>query len=145
MATKTKRTISLLSNPEQGGEQKKHRMLSDSNCEFNYTVESEADIENVDTVVLDTNTLLANSQTVQESIQKSLAVEMNKMVESIISGVVDGLTKELTSWKMKTKHSVMRNACDPVVEIENLLDTDGQYSRRNSLRIFGIPEGNEAR
>ena len=28
---------------------------------------------------------------------------------------------------------------DRVVEIENLLDTGGQYSRRNSLRIFGIP------
>ena len=93
MATKTKRTISLLSNPEQGGEQKKNRMLSDSICEFNYTVESVADDDNVDNVVLDTNTLLAISQTVQESIQKSLAVEMKKMVESIISGVVDGLTK----------------------------------------------------
>ena len=34
---------------------------------------------------------------------------------------------------------------DRVVEIENLLDTGEQYSRRNNLRIFGIPEGNEAR
>ncbi|KAH3720011.1 hypothetical protein DPMN_062901 [Dreissena polymorpha] len=37
------------------------------------------------------------------------------MVESIISGVVDCLTKELTSWKVKTKHSVMRIACCVIV------------------------------
>ncbi|KAH3720023.1 hypothetical protein DPMN_062913 [Dreissena polymorpha] len=78
MATKTKRTLSLLSNPEQGGEQKKNRKLLDSNCEFNYTVERVADNDNVDNVVLDTSTLLSISQTVQESIQKSLIVEMNK-------------------------------------------------------------------
>ncbi|KAH3839902.1 hypothetical protein DPMN_113342 [Dreissena polymorpha] len=78
MATKTKRTISLLSNPEQGSEQRNNRMLSDSNGEFNTTVESVAGNDNVDNVVLDTNTLLAISQSVHESSQKSLAVEMKK-------------------------------------------------------------------
>ncbi|KAH3770427.1 hypothetical protein DPMN_171714 [Dreissena polymorpha] len=118
MDTKIKRTTSLLSTPEKGGEQKKNRMLSDSICEFNYTVESVAGNDNVDNDVLDTNTLLA--QTIQESIQKSLAVEMKKMVESIISGVVDGFKKiidtlESENKTLRNENSMLR---DRVVEIK---------------------------
>ncbi|KAH3798963.1 hypothetical protein DPMN_152567 [Dreissena polymorpha] len=98
-------TISLLSTPEQGGEQKKNRTSNNSNCEFNYSVESMAGNENVDNVVLDKDTLMAISQTLQDN-QKSLAVEMKRRVDS---------RNGLTSWKAKTKHFEMRTGCCVIV------------------------------
>ncbi|KAH3774302.1 hypothetical protein DPMN_175681 [Dreissena polymorpha] len=142
--TAVKRTISVLSTPEDQGEQKKNRVASVgvSSCEFNYTFDSMADFENPTNVVLDDNTMKAIKQTVQEAINTVLSTQMKSMIETIITGVVDGLSKrieclELENNSLKNENGILK---DRMVKIENTLDASEQYSRRNSLRIFGIPE-----
>lgn len=147
LATKTKRTISLLSTPEEGGEPKKNRFASDSSCDFdfNYTYESMAEKENVNSIILDDKSMMIIAQTVQETVQKSLSEQLKNMVEIIINGVVDGLSKRIESLENENKYLRQENNLlkDRIASIENELDASEQYSRRNSVRIFGIPENSD--
>ena len=66
ITTKTKRTISVLSTPEQGGDPKKNRLNSVSSSEFNYTFDNMAETEKVD-VNLDDKTVLAIANAIKDS------------------------------------------------------------------------------
>ncbi|KAH3880668.1 hypothetical protein DPMN_004589 [Dreissena polymorpha] len=91
---KTKRTISVLSTPEQGGYIKKNRLASGSCADFYYTFESMDDAEKVD-FKLDDKAIQALVKDVEDSIESSLSMKMKSMVESIVSGVVDGLSMRI--------------------------------------------------
>ena len=91
--------------------------------------------DNVGNVGLDVNIMRAIKQTVQEAINHALSVQMKTMIETIITGVVDGLSKRIEcleheNTKLQNENRTLKDA----------LDASEQYSRRNSLRIFGIPE-----
>ncbi|KAH3738745.1 hypothetical protein DPMN_045388 [Dreissena polymorpha] len=138
-AAKTKRTLSVLSTPEDQGEQKKNRIKSNSSCDFNYTFENMAETENFGNVTLDDNTIRAIKQTVQDAINNAISTQMQTMIETIITGVVDGLSKRIEcleneNLKLKNENRILNDA----------LDANEQYSRRNSLRIFGIPESEKS-
>ncbi|KAH3859858.1 hypothetical protein DPMN_102679 [Dreissena polymorpha] len=138
-SAKTKRTISVLSNPEDQGEQKKNRIKSVSSCNFNYTFENRAETDNFGNVALDDNTMMANKQTVQDAINNAISSQMKSMIETIITGVVDGLSKRIECLENENMQLKNENRI-----LNDTLDASEQYNRRNSLRICGIPESDKA-
>ncbi|KAH3752365.1 hypothetical protein DPMN_186982 [Dreissena polymorpha] len=76
----TKRAISVLSTPEQGGDLKKNRLASGSSADFNYTFESMDDAEKAD-FKFDDKAIQAIVKAVEDSIESSLSMKMKSMVE----------------------------------------------------------------
>ncbi|XP_052241446.1 uncharacterized protein LOC127851662 [Dreissena polymorpha] len=144
-AAKTKRTISVLSTPEQGGDQKKNRFDSGSGCDFNYTFDNMAEIEKAE-VNLDEKTMNSIIKAVKESVQASFSNQMQSMLESIAAGVVERLSNRIEC--LENDNQVLRNENnmlrDRVTDLENQMYAGEQYSRRNNVRIFGVPESPES-
>ncbi|KAH3834744.1 hypothetical protein DPMN_108079 [Dreissena polymorpha] len=105
-ASKTKRTISVLSTQEQGGDLKKNRINSGSSCDFNYTFDNMAEIEKVD-VNLEEITMILIIKAVKDSIPSSFSNQMQSMVESITAGVVDKLSNRIEC--IETDNQALRN------------------------------------
>ncbi|KAH3769725.1 hypothetical protein DPMN_171000 [Dreissena polymorpha] len=101
-----------------------------------------SDVEHPGNAVLDDTTMKAIKLTAQEAINNILSIQIKSMIETIITGVVDGLSKRIECLELENKSlkSENRILTERLVKVEITLDASEQYSRRNSLRIFGIPE-----
>jgi len=64
------------------------------------------------------------------------------MIESIVAGVVDGLSNRIASLENDNQVLLDENRMlrDRVTDLELGMDASEQYSRRNNVRIFGVPE-----
>ncbi|KAH3775355.1 hypothetical protein DPMN_176756 [Dreissena polymorpha] len=131
-AAKTKGTISLLSTPEDQVEHNKNRVASASvsDCDFNYTFESMAEVEHPGNVVLDDTNMKAIKIIVQEAINNVLSIQIKSMIETIITRVVDGLSKSIECIELENKSlkSENRILTERLVKVENTLDASEQYS-----------------
>ncbi|KAH3693799.1 hypothetical protein DPMN_081237 [Dreissena polymorpha] len=87
IGAKTKRTIFVLSTPEQGGDLKKNRLASGSSADLNYTFESMDDAEKVD-FKLDDKAIQAIVKAVEDSIESSLSMKMKSMLSRSFLGLL---------------------------------------------------------
>lgn len=71
---------------------------------------------------------------VSQIIQDSLQQQLTTMVNSIVTGVLQGLTDKISSLQKENDELKQK-----VKTLEEAIDSADQYSRRNCLRITGIP------
>ena len=83
---------------------------------------SQADISNIASVL-------------DSTFETKVESQLESMVKKIISGVIDGFRDEIATLRNENKQLKTR-----VDRLELAADTAEQYSRRNCLRISGIPE-----
>lgn len=136
--TSSKRSCSVLSTPDTVSDQKKNRIQSDSFAEeYQYTI---------DTMSLDAPIDQELVETISSAVKKSVTANMEPilkgMIDSIVDGVVSSLKNRITL--VEESNEILRKEnkilIDRVSELEKARIEAEQYSRRNSLRISGIPE-----
>lgn len=71
--------------------------------------------------------------------------EIESMIDSIVKGVVSGLTEKIKSLEEANADLQQKNELllSKISALESQADHSEQYSRRNCLRISGVPEQNE--
>ena len=72
---------------------------------------------------------------ITEAVRSSLQSQISTLVSSIVDGVVKGLQSKISSLEEETQQ--LRSKLRSLVE---KADKSEQYSRRNCLRLSGIPE-----
>ena len=82
------------------------------------------------------------SSVMKESFREDLRSEMSEMIKSIVDGVISGLyekihTIERENSALKQENTSLRSRIE---KLESAAEAAEQYSRRNCLRVSGIPE-----
>ena len=88
-------------------------------------------ITSVPSITLKENDL----KTIAEILHSSFETNITQMINNIISGVVDGLKATISS--LEKENRLLRTR---VASLEAKVDEAEQYSRRNFLRVAGVPE-----
>ena len=78
-------------------------------------------------------------KTIAEFLKGAFDPKLTEMVNSIVTGVLDGLRDKVT--KLEKENKDLR---ERVEKLEAKADVAEQYSRRNCLRIAGVPEDQAA-
>lgn len=73
-----------------------------------------------------------------EIVQESFRSQVTDLVNSIVQGVLAGLQTKVGV--LETENAVLKNRVD---KLETALESAEQYSRRNCLKISGVPENIE--
>ena len=81
-------------------------------------------------------------KTIGEILRASFEPRLNAMITAIIDGVVEGLTTTVHNLQSQVNELQKENADlkQRVTLLETKADAAEQYSRRNCLRISGVPE-----
>lgn len=84
----------------------------------------------------------ANMETIAELIKNSFQPQIAEMVSSIVNGVLEGLQSTVTALgientQLRTENKELKSR---VAVLETKVDAAEQYSRRNCLRVAGVPE-----
>lgn len=145
-----------LTSPEDLSELKKNRLLSESSksdisdisnlsimADQDVQANVEANVEPAATNIPPTDTSSQNVitlkdtdiQTIAGILRESFAPQMTEMINTIVSGVVQGLNLTIQSLEKENRGLKAR-----VELLEAKVDAAEQYSRRNCLRIAGVPE-----
>ncbi|MEW8545260.1 MAG: hypothetical protein AB2693_17185 [Candidatus Thiodiazotropha sp.] len=84
----------------------------------------------------------SNMETIAELLKASFQPQLTEMISSIVSGVLEGLQSTVASLQNENKQLRTENheLKSKFATLENKVDTAEQYSRRNCLRIAGVPE-----
>jgi len=144
-----KRDLSCLSSPEDYLDYKKNRFGSNSseNESFNYTLDCYTSSNIPDAMASSGQTTshpLDQSvvSTIVDAVTENIKGLMKGMVENIASGVVSGLSRRITELEKQNETLQKTNEAllNRVSALEKSRDASEQYSRRNILRISGIPE-----
>ena len=152
----------VLSSPEESTDLKKNKLSLSINSEsreedtsdisdLSVMAESmEANIQEAegdDTGVMKpahTHKTLAENdlKTIGEIIRASFEPRLNAMITAIIDGVVEGLTTTVHNLQSQVNELQKENADlkQRVTSLETKADAAEQYSRRNCMRISGVPE-----
>lgn len=79
---------------------------------------------------------------ISEMLKDTFRGEIVGMVDSIVKGVLSGLTERISSLEKENIDLKQQNASltSRVATLEKAVDQGEQYSRRNCLRITGVPE-----
>ena len=75
---------------------------------------------------------------ITSSIQESINIQIEDMVAKIVNGVLGGLRSRITDLEEENQQLKRRRQV-----VQSTLDSVEQYSRRNCIRISGIPETND--
>ena len=78
------------------------------------------------------------NQQVTQQIQESFQTQVSQLVNSIVEGVLAGLHSKIASLEQENSNLKKR-----VEKLEISADNAEQFSRRNCLRISGVPEKND--
>ena len=120
-----------LSSPADQADQKKTKPVSDKeNTGFTISEEAEAGIS-------PTQITLSEDNLAQISVylRSSFENELPTLVSSIVEGVVNSLSEKIK--QLSDENAQLKRR---VEELETKVDRAEQYSRRNCLRLSGIPE-----
>lgn len=132
-----------LTSPEDLNELKKNKLLSESGSD------TSSDISNL-SIMADTVEPAATSEqsplsqitlkendlkTIADILRNTFEPQITAMIGSIVKGVLDGLTSHVKAVEKENESLKTR-----VALLEAKSDAAEQYSRRNSLRITGVPE-----
>lgn len=141
-----------LASPEDLSELKKNRLLSESSKSdisdlSNLSIMADQDVQaNVEPAVTNIPPSGTSSQnvitlkdtdiqTIAGILRETFAPQLAQMVNTIVSGVVEGLNLTIQSLEKENRGLKAR-----VELLEAKVDAAEQYSRRNCLRIAGVPE-----
>lgn len=141
-----------LTSPEDLSELKKNRLLSESSKSdisdiSNLSIMADQDVQaNVEPAVTNIPPSGTSSQnvitlkdtdiqTIAGILRETFAPQLTEMVNTIVSGVVEGLNLTIQSLQKENRGLKAR-----VELLEAKVDAAEQYSRRNCLRIAGVPE-----
>lgn len=138
-----------LQSPEELSELKKNRVtsnsesaseadISDLSIMSNTAEKEELETASQSVIRLD-NT---NMETIAELLKTSFQPQLTEMVGSIINGVLEGLQSTVITLQNEIKELRMENneLKSKVLALETKADAAEQYSRRNCLRVAGVPE-----
>ena len=132
-----------LTSPEDLNELKKNKLLSESGSD------TSSDISNL-SIMADTVEPAATSEqsplsqitlkendlkTIADILRNTFEPQITAMISSIVKGVLDGLTSHVKAVEKENESLRTR-----VAFLEAKSDAAEQYSRRNCLRIAGVPE-----
>lgn len=121
-----------LSSPEELLAPKKNRFNSNS---LETVTSVNTDTMSATNLALDATAIQSIAEALKDTVLTRLTDTMASMVEAIVKGVNDGLANRIT--KLEAENELLRVR---VRALENTADTAEQYSRRNCLRVAGIPE-----
>lgn len=145
-----------LQSPEDLSELKKNRVASNSEPAsesdisdlsiMSNTAEKEASETASQSVIRLDN---ANMETIAELLKVSFQPQLAEMVGTIVNGVLEGLQTTVAALQstvaalqgeirqMRVENNEMKSK---IVTLETKADAAEQYSRRNCLRVAGVPE-----
>ena len=138
-----------LSSPEEIGEAKKNKLSSVSSSDSSILAEPSTPVtinmeDGSGTVADGDETVISHGviSLTDSDIQKigvivtdTFKTQISDLVTSVVNGVIAGLKSTISS--LEKENSDLRKK---VVDLEGRADAAEQYSRRNSLRVAGIPE-----
>lgn len=79
---------------------------------------------------------------ISEILKETFRGEIVGMVDSVVKGVLGGLSERISSLEKENTDLKQQNASlsSRIMSLEKAVDQGEQYSRRNCLRITGVPE-----
>ncbi|XP_053385838.1 uncharacterized protein LOC123539936 [Mercenaria mercenaria] len=86
-------------------------------------------------IVLSSEDIIAISNALKGTLREEFKLEQQNQVQAIVNGVLAGLNAKIQN--LETENAVLRARVD---QLEQKADDAEQYSRRNCLRIRGVPE-----
>ncbi len=135
-----------LSSPEDLTESKKNRIPDISDSESDTTM-STPDIpithaQSPPKVTLDADAILSIAMALKGMLKDELKEYTQTLSRSIIDGVAEGIHTKIADLQSENAELKTQNAVltEHVKQLETAVDAGEKYSRRNSLRINGIPE-----
>lgn len=133
-----------LSSPEELVLPKKCKSLLESSVTFESSdlPDSILMAEAMTNISLDASTIQAIALALKDTIQSNLQVMIDASIKPIVDGVVHGLQIRIDTLELDNKALKDQNTklLDRVVELESSSESAEQYSRRNCLRLSGVPE-----
>ena len=149
-----------LTSPDFPGEQKKNKPYQSPQTPISETEEvsemamvtdnDEGSVSGLDgtdqqsnlNITLREADILQISNVLKESFRGDLRLELSDMVKTIVDGVLSGLkekiqTVERENTALKQENTDLRAR---IVKLESAAEASEQYSRRNCLRVSGVPE-----
>lgn len=123
-----------LSSPEELSVSKKNR----SNGDFVDTLCTDSDASATmaaTNLALDDTAVQSIADALRDTVISRISDTMTVMVEAIVKGVIAGLSTRIG--KLESENELLKAR---VYALEGMADTAEQYSRRNCLRVAGVPE-----
>lgn len=82
------------------------------------------------------------SSVLKESFREELRSELSEMIKSIVDGVISGLNEKINTIERENSALKQENTSlkSRIEKLESAAEAAEQYSRRNCLRVSGIPE-----
>ncbi|KAH3839372.1 hypothetical protein DPMN_112801 [Dreissena polymorpha] len=138
ITTSSTRSCYVLSTPDTVSDQKRNRILSDSIAEeFQYTIDTMPLDAPIDKELVETI-----PSAVKQSVTANIKTILKGMIDSIVDGVVSSLRTRITL--VEETNEILRKGNKLLKDRVSKLVKDRieaeQYSRRNCLRVSGIPE-----
>ena len=130
--TKKNRISASVSEAESESEESENMSSPTVHDAANYTnmTLQESDLQKMAGIIQD-----SFQPRLAQQIQESLKFQVSDLVKSIVEGVLEGLQS-----KVKTLESENAELRQKIQQLEAKTDLAEQYSRRNCLRISGVPE-----
>ena len=133
----------VLSSPEDLVESKKNKVLAETGSDtlkiFDLSTMDEGLSQSVDQNPRSSENVIslkaADLSTIATFIKQSFEPQIKEMISSIVEGVVSGSNSTIASLRQENAELKAR-----IEMLENKAEAADQYSRRNSLRIAGVPE-----
>ena len=133
-----------LQSPEELAELKKNKLaeiesdISDLFIMSNTEEKGASEVASQSIIQLDS----ANMETIAELLKSSFQPQIAQMVTSIVNGVLEGLQSAISATSLENKRlsSENKELKTRVADLEAKVDAAEQYSRRNCLRVAGVPE-----
>ena len=132
-----------LSSPEDLVEPKKNKVLAETGLDnselFDMSTMDVGDSQSVDQTLSSSENVIslkeADLSTIATVIKQAFEPQIKEMISSIVEGVVSGLNSTIASLRQENAELKAR-----IEMLENRAEAAEQYSRRNCLRIAGVPE-----
>lgn len=133
-----------LQSPEELAELKKNKLaetesdISDLSIMSNTEEKGASEVATQSVIQLDST----NMETIAELLKSSFQPQIAEMVTSIVNGVLEGLQSAISATTLENRRlsSENKELKTRVADLEAKVDAAEQYSRRNCLRVAGVPE-----
>ena len=133
----------VLSSPEDLVESKKNKVFAETGSDTSEICDlstmDEGHSQSVDPKPSSSENVIslieADLSTIATVIKQSFEPQIKEMISSIVEGVVSGLNSTIASLRQENAELKAR-----IEMLENRAEAAEQYSRRNCLRIAGVPE-----
>lgn len=138
-----------LSSPEDLLDTKKHRIYDGKSTDVTEVVESSSSYAIMQNLSLDDSAIKSIAAALKETIKSEVQTEINVIINNTVSNIVEGVLKglqtqinDLTQENHELR-SINESLNNRVQSLEIAADAAEQYSRRNCVRVSGVPESSD--